>query len=209
MQTEKLFEYFPALTNKQRAQFLEMPVLYTSLNEKVNLISRKDTEHLAERHVLHSLAVAKFFSFSPGTRILDIGTGGGFPGIPLAVLFPEVTFHLVDSIGKKIKAVREVIESLELKNAVAEQRRAEELTDRYDFMVSRAVTRAAVLYRWGKKLVKKGTKSSFPNGIICLKGGDLAEELAELRTPYKIFEIKEVFREDFFDTKKIVYIPAV
>lgn len=209
MQTEKLFEYFPTLTDKQRAQFLQIPALYASLNEKINLISRKDTEHLQERHVLHSLAVAKFCSFAPGTRILDIGTGGGFPGIPLAVLLPEVTFHLVDSIGKKIRAVQEVIETLKLKNVTAEQQRAEELTGRYDFMVSRAVTRASVLYRWGRKLVVKGTKNSLPNGIICLKGGDLTEELAEIRTPYKIFEIKEVFQEDFFDTKKIVYIPVV
>lgn len=209
MQVEKLFEYFPTLSEEQRVQFLSMPPLYSSLNEKVNLISRKDIVHLAERHVLHSLAIAKFFSFAPGTQILDIGTGGGFPGIPLAILFPTVTFHLVDSISKKINAVQEAIEFLQLKNVVAENRRAEELTGYYDFMVSRAVTRTNILYRWGKKLIRKNTNRGIPNGIICLKGGDLTGELSELHTPYKIFEISKVFREDFFETKKIVYIPKI
>jgi 16S rRNA (guanine527-N7)-methyltransferase len=171
------------------------------------VISRKDIENLYINHVLHSLGIAKVLEFKPSAYVLDVGTGGGFPGIPLAILFPETRFHLVDSIGKKITVVKNVAEALQLKNVTAEQIRAEEIKDSYDFIVSRAVTRLKEFYGWVHKKTRKESVHPIQNGILYLKGGDLDEELAELRKAYNIFHLKDHFQEDFFETKKVVYVP--
>ncbi|HEX8041175.1 MAG TPA: 16S rRNA (guanine(527)-N(7))-methyltransferase RsmG, partial [Chryseosolibacter sp.] len=167
----------------------------------------KDIDNLYVNHVLHSLGIARVVSFNPGADILDVGTGGGFPGIPLAILFPETKFHLVDSIGKKITVVKQVAEGIGLKNIRAEQARAEQIRGEYDFIVSRAVTRLKELYGWVHRKVKKQSNHTLYNGILYLKGGDLDEELAELKKPHQIFELSDVFKETFFETKKVVYIP--
>lgn len=202
-----IFHYFPDLSEIQKNQFAKLSDLYKDWNEKINVISRKDIDNLYINHVLHSLSVAKIISFKLGTKILDVGTGGGFPGIPLAILFPETQFHLVDSIGKKITVVKNVAESLGLKNVRAEQIRAEQIKDEYDFIVSRAVTGLKEFYGWIHKKVKKESKHDLYNGILYLKGGDLEEELADLKKHHQIFEISSYFNEEFFETKKIVYIP--
>lgn len=181
--------------------------LYNEWNDKINVISRKDIDNLYLNHVLHSLGIAKVTSFKPNAKILDVGTGGGFPGIPLAILFPETQFHLVDSIGKKITVVKNVAEGLGLKNVKAEQIRAEQVKGEYDFIVSRAVTRLKEFYGWVNKKVKKDSAHDLYNGILYLKGGDLDEEMEELKKPHQIFEIKDFFKEEFFETKKIVYVP--
>lgn len=181
--------------------------LYRDWNEKINVISRKDIDNLYVNHILHSLSLAKAVSFLPGARILDVGTGGGFPGIPLAILFPETRFDLVDSIGKKITVVNNVAAALGLKNVHASQVRAELLREEYDFIVSRAVTRLKEFYYWVNKNVKKHSSHSLYNGILYLKGGDLDEEMAELKKPYQFFNISDYFQEEFFLTKKIVYVP--
>jgi 16S rRNA (guanine527-N7)-methyltransferase len=203
---EIILKYFPSLTSKQQAQFSALASLYKEWNEKINVISRKDMDHLYERHVLHSLGIAKVISFKDQTSILDVGTGGGFPGIPLAILFPECQFHLVDSIGKKIKVVQEVSDAIELTNIKAEQARAEHLQEQYDFVVSRAVTDIKEFYGWIRNKFLKGGHNSLDNGILYLKGGDLTEELKELKRPYKVFDLKEYFQEEFFDTKKVLYV---
>ena len=204
---ELIFSYFPNLTTHQKEQFSQLLPLYCDWNAKINVISRKDIENLYLNHALHSLAIAKFTHFNPGAEILDVGTGGGFPGIPLAILFPETRFHLIDSIGKKITVVKNVAEAIGLRNVRAEQIRAEQVKGEYDFIVSRAVTRLKEFYGWIHRKAKKQSAHALYNGILYLKGGDLDEELAELKKPHQIFELATVFKEEYFDTKKLVYIP--
>jgi 16S rRNA (guanine527-N7)-methyltransferase len=202
-----IFKYFPDLPDSQKIQFTKLFDLYKDWNEKINVISRKDIDNLYVNHVLHSLSIAKIVSFKPGSKILDVGTGGGFPGIPLAILFPEIQFHLVDSIGKKITVVKNVAEALNLQNVQAEQVRAEQLKGQYDFIVSRAVTRLKEFYGWINRKVKKDSAHELFNGILYLKGGDITDELAELKKPHQIFEISDYFTEEYFETKKVVYLP--
>lgn len=203
-----IFSYFPHLTEQQKKQFTQLEGMYKEWNEKINVISRKDIDELYVRHVLHSLGIAKVIRFKPGTKILDVGTGGGFPGIPLAIMFPESSFHLVDSIGKKITVVREIAAALGLKNVKAEQTRAEELKAKYDFVVSRAVTDINVFVPWVRKnIIPKGIHG-LPNGFLFLKGGDLTEELKAFKKEVVIDELKTFFKEDFFETKKVVYLPV-
>lgn len=204
---ELIRKYFPGLSEDQIKQFSMLPGLYHYWNERINVISRKDIENLEERHVLHSLSIAKIINFMPGTRVLDVGTGGGFPGIPLAIMFPDVQFTLLDSIGKKIKVVHEVIDALGLKNATAIQERAETLDGSFDFVVSRAVTRLPQFHRWVKHLLASTHNNDLNNGILYLKGGDIDEELNALPVPYVVYDLDINFRLDFFNGKKLVYIP--
>jgi 16S rRNA (guanine527-N7)-methyltransferase len=199
--------YFPNLTDKQKHQFAQLKALYADWNEKINVISRKDIDNLYINHVLHSLGIAKVETFKPGSSILDVGTGGGFPGIPLAILFPETSFHLVDSIGKKITVVKGVAESIGLTNVKAEQIRAEQIKGEYDFIVSRAVTQIKEFYGWIHRKTKKDSVHELFNGILYLKGGDLTEELGALKKPYTTYNLSDYFKEDFFETKKVVYVP--
>ncbi len=205
---ELILKYFPGITEQQVQQFALLDSLYRDWNNKINVISRKDIDQLYERHVLHSLGIAKVILFKPDTSILDVGTGGGFPGIPLAILFPECHFHLVDSIGKKIRVVEEVAKALQLQNVKAEQKRVEQLQEKYDFVVSRAVTRLKEFYGWVRYKVNKPYNNKLRNGILYLKGGELAEELQEAGVKNKIFHLSDYFEEEFFDTKKVVYIPV-
>ena len=203
----KLIHYFPELTSSQISQFETLVELYNYWNSKINLISRKDINEIEVRHFLHSLSIAKFFSFKPKTNILDIGTGGGFPGIPLAVIFPEVNFHLTDSIGKKIKIVNEIKNNLGLKNVYAEHIRSENVKNSYDFIVNRAVTNMSNLVSLiGDKISNINNHGSINNGIISLKGGDLENELNPFKNS-KTYHLNEFFDEPFFETKKIVYLP--
>ena len=206
MTSNGLPEYFPSLTEHQLQQFNRLPELYKLWNDQINVISRKDIDQLMERHVLHSLGIAKIISFLPGEKILDVGTGGGFPGIPLAILFPLTDFLLVDSIGKKIKVVQEVAKALELNNVKATHQRAEDVSEKFDFVVSRAVTRLHEFYPWVNNKFNKQSKNNLPNGILYLKGGDLAEEIKESGLAVKQFYLKNHFEEDFFETKQVVYI---
>jgi 16S rRNA (guanine527-N7)-methyltransferase len=200
-------KYFPALTQRQQDQIAALFDLYSDWNEKINVISRKDIDNLYINHVLHSLGIAKVMEFKAGASVLDVGTGGGFPGIPLAILFPETRFHLVDSIGKKITVVQAVADSLGLKNVRAEQIRAEQIKGEYDFIVSRAVTRLKEFYQWIHRKVKSESVHSLDNGILYLKGGDLDEELAELKRLHQVYDLSDYFQEEFFETKKVVYVP--
>lgn len=200
-------KYFPNLSEKQLEQFELLFPLYTEWNEKINVISRKDIDHVMLHHVLHSLAIAKIIDFRPGTEILDVGTGGGFPGIPLAILFPECQFLLVDSIGKKIKVVEEVAKALGLLNVQAKHARAEDIDQDFEFVVSRAVTRITPFYYWVRKKISPNHFHAMRNGILYLKGGDLTEELEEFGKKYKLFDISTYFEEDFFETKKVLYVP--
>lgn len=204
---QKLQKYFPGLSEKQIERFKQLQPLYAEWNAKINVISRKDFSEFYERHVLHSLAIAKFMRFKPGTKVLDVGTGGGFPGIPLAILFPKVKFHLVDSIGKKIKVVNAVADALELVNVKAEQIRAEQLKEEYDFVVSRAVTRLPDFVQWIQKNISKKQKNTIPNGVLYLKGGDLTEEVAPFKKKIVVQNLSEYFEEDFFETKKVLHLP--
>jgi len=179
--------------------------LYEFWNAQINVISRKDLDNFYERHVLHSLGIAKVLNFAPGTKILDVGTGGGFPGIPLAILFPQCSFHLVDSIGKKIKVVNEVAQTLGLMNVTAEQERAEKINDKYHFVVSRAVTEFPVFYNWMRGKFLKEQLNTLSNGILCLKGGDLKEEFGKFYTKCDFYDLSKFFSEEFFETKKVVY----
>ena len=204
MSLELILQYFPNITSEQKKQFAELEVLYKDWNEKINVISRKDTDSLYEKHILHSLGIAKVMAFADGTKVLDIGTGGGFPGIPLAILFPNVQFTLVDSIGKKINVVKGVAESLGLKNVTAHHMRAEQLKEKFHFVVSRAVTQMPVFLTWLRGKFEKEQFNPKHNGVLYLKGGELAEELAGLKC--EIFSLKNYFDGDFFDTKKVVYL---
>tara|TARA_R100001594_G_scaffold126734_1_gene164086 strand:+ start:462 stop:1097 length:636 start_codon:yes stop_codon:yes gene_type:complete len=206
MTAEIIFENFPNLSEDQKRRFEKLEELYKDWNQKINVVSRKDIDELYLRHVLHSLGIAKFIQFKEGSTVLDVGTGGGFPGIPLAIFFPEVEFTLVDSIGKKIKVVNEVVEGLQLTNVKTINARVEEIPDRFDFIVSRAVAAMPTFVHWVKGKIKKESKHDIRNGILYLKGGDLQDELKEYRNA-EIFELTNYFKEDFFETKKMVYLP--
>ena len=204
---ELIQKYFPDISEEQIKQFSMLNELYSYWNERINVISRKDIDNLEERHILHSLAIAKIIQFRPGTKILDVGTGGGFPGIPLAIMFPEVEFRLIDSIGKKIKVVESIIKPIGIKNVSAQQIRAEEINDSFDFIVSRAVTKLPVFIKWVRKKVKRKNMNDLDNGILYLKGGDLEEELNMLHLPFAIYDLDISIPLEFFHTKKLVYIP--
>jgi len=199
--------YFAGLSENQLKQFAALGPLYKEWNDKINVVSRKDIDNLYVNHVLHSLGIAKVNSFLPNAEVLDVGTGGGFPGVPLAILFPQTQFHLVDSIGKKITVVKEVCQGLGLTNVIAEQNRAEQLKKKYDFIVSRAVTQMQEFYGWVNTKVKSKSIHSIDNGILYLKGGDLDEEMDKLKRPYSLYDLQTFFAEDFFITKKVVYMP--
>lgn len=204
MSVNLILEYFPDLTETQKDQFRKLESLYGEWNEKINVISRKDMDSLYEKHVLHSLGIAKVMEFSPGTRVLDVGTGGGFPGIPLAILYPDAHFTLIDSIGKKITVVQAVAEGIGLQNVTAIHGRAEKLKEKFHFVISRAVTQMPEFLRWLKGKFEKEQLNDKHNGVLYLKGGDLAEELAGLRC--EIFDLKKFFDGEFFETKKVVYL---
>ena len=201
-----IYKYFPNLSPQQRLQIESLDALYRDWNSKINVISRKDIDKLYEHHVLHSLAIAKEISFKPGTCIMDIGCGGGFPGIPLAILFPEVHIHLVDSIGKKIHVCDEVIKSLGLKNVTTQWSRAEQVTEKFDFVVSRAVMPLGDLVKLIRKNISNNQKNALPNGLICLKGGELENEVLPMKNTVQITPLSDYFTEEFFETKKIVYV---
>ena len=203
---KEVLKYFPDLTEDQLEKFTKLKDLYKDWNLKINVVSRKDIDEIYLRHVLHSLGIAKVQQFQPGSTVMDVGTGGGFPGIPLAILFPETQFHLVDSIGKKIKVVNEVKEGLGLENVKTSNCRVEEIDDQYDFIVSRAVAQMETFVRWVKGKIKKKSNHDLKNGILYLKGGDLSEELAKYETA-KIYNLSDYFEEDFFETKKVVHLP--
>lgn len=205
--TQLICSYFPGLSPSQIEQFSRLQEIYIDWNSKINVISRKDMEHFYLHHVLHSLGIAKVMEFSPGTKVLDIGTGGGFPGIPLAILFPDTHFHLVDSIGKKITVVKDVVKQLKLSNVEGQQARAEELVRKYDFIISRAVTRMANFYPWVKNKIRKEEFNEFQNGILYLKGGEVDEEMEELNKSYVVYHLDDYFLETFFETKKVIYLP--
>lgn len=202
-----ILKYFPDLTAQQIDQFTQLFELYVFWNAQINVISRKDIEELYERHVLHSLGIAKICTFKAGESVLDVGTGGGFPGIPLAILFPETQFQLVDSIGKKIKVVKEVASALGLNNLKADHLRAEQVKEKFNFVVSRAVTRLGEFYPWIQGKFKKDAINAIPNGILYLKGGDLEEEIKESKLKAELYPLSEFFEEDFFETKYVVYVP--
>ena len=204
MSLELILQYFPNITSEQKKQFAELEVLYKDWNEKINVISRKDMDFLYEKHILHSLGIAKIMEFAPSTKILDVGTGGGFPGIPLAILFPEAHFTLIDSIGKKITVVNAVAEEIGLKNVKAIHGRAEKLKEKFHFVVSRAVTRMPEFLIWLKGKFEKQQLNTKHNGVLYLKGGDLGDELAGLKC--EVFALKDIFEEEFFETKKVVYL---
>ena len=203
---ELIQKYFPELSERQLQQFAGLWDFYHEWNAKINVISRKDIDELYLRHVLHSLSIAKIFKFNSGTEILDVGTGGGFPGIPLSIYFPEVNFMLIDSIGKKVKVVNEAIETLNLKNAHGKQIRAEEIKQQFDIIVSRAVTQLPTFISWVSGKIRKGNSSGAGNGIIYIKGGDLDEELNSISWSQKVYNIQSFFNEDFFETKKVVHL---
>lgn len=203
-------KYFSEFSDRQLEQFSALEALYQDWNDKINVISRKDIESLYEKHVLHSLSIAAAFEFEAGMEILDLGTGGGFPGIPLAIYFPEIKFHLVDSIGKKIKVVAAICEALELKNVTSQHIRAEEIKNRrFDFVVSRAVAPLKELWKWSHPLLKKPANSRMTGGLICLKGGDLAGEIAESNCRPRVIEIAELFPEDYFKEKYLLFVPIL
>ena len=207
MNSELILKYFPDITLRQREQFEALGTLYREWNERINVISRKDMEHLYTRHILHSLAIAKACQFEAGARIVDIGCGGGFPSVPLAILFPEVEFTAVDSIGKKIRVVEGVKEGAGITNLTARNCRAEQLDEKFDYVVSRAVTEMSKFMPWAWALLRKGEAGTLRNGILYLKGGDLAEELALTRRRWDVHNIGAMFDDEFFETKRVVYTP--
>jgi len=203
---DEILKYFPDLTDIQKEQFQKLDALYHEWNEKINVISRKDIDSLYTKHVLHSLGIAKVMQFEPGATVLDVGTGGGFPGIPLAILFPETRFYLIDVIAKKIRVVQAVADALELKNVKAEQIRAENVKSDFDFIVSRAVTNMPDFVSWVKTKIKKQQKHELKNGILYLKGGDLTEELKDFPKATQ-YDLADFFEDEFFETKKVVHLP--
>jgi 16S rRNA (guanine527-N7)-methyltransferase len=203
---DEILKHFPELTAIQKEQFQKLDFLYHDWNEKINVISRKDIDALYTKHILHSLGIAKIIKFEPGTYVLDVGTGGGFPGIPLAILFPETRFYLIDIIAKKIKVVQAVAEGLELRNVKAEQMRAENVKGDFDFIVSRAVTNMPDFVSWVKGKIKKNNKHELKNGILYLKGGDLTEELKDFPKAVE-YNLADFFEDEFFETKKVVHVP--
>lgn len=206
MNEEIIFQYFKDINDEQRAQFRALGPLYQEWNAKINVISRKDIDNLYMHHVLHSLGIAKVVNFRQGLNILDIGTGGGFPGIPLAILFPNCKFKLIDSIGKKTRVAAAVANAIGLKNVVVEHRNVIEEKNKYDFVVSRAVMNASDLVKLIRKNVSKEQRNALPNGLICLKGGDMTEEVAPFKNHSEIWDLKSYFDDEFFDTKKVMYI---
>ena len=203
---EIINKYFPNLTEQQRERFVALDELYRDWNSKINVISRKDIDNLYEHHILHSLGIAEIINFKPGTRIMDLGTGGGFPGIPLAIMFPEVQFHLVDSIGKKIRVCDEVRNALGLTNVTTEWTRGENIKEKYDFVVSRAVMPLTDLVKLIRKNVSRTSNNAMPNGLICLKGGELEHEVMPMKSQTLITDLSDYFEEEFFQTKKVVYV---
>ena len=203
---EIIQKYFPELTDTQKEQFMALYDLYTDWNSKINVISRKDITNLYEHHVLHSLGIAKVINFRPGTEIMDLGTGGGFPGIPLAIMFPDTHFHLVDSIGKKVKVATEITSAIGLKNVTTRHCRAEEEKQLFDFVVSRAVMPLTDLLKIIRKNIKKEQQNVLPNGLICLKGGELQNEVMPVKHQTMMYDLKDYFEEEFFETKKVVYV---
>lgn len=201
-----ILKYFPNLTETQKQQFAALYDLYTDWNSKINVISRKDITNLYEHHVLHSLGIAKIIQFRPGTEIMDLGTGGGFPGIPLAILFSDTHFHLVDSIGKKVKVATEIAQAIGLKNVTTRHCRAEEEKQQFDFVVSRAVMPLTDLLKIIRKNIRKEQHNALPNGLICLKGGELDREVMPVKHQTLIYDLKDYFEEEFFETKKVVYV---
>jgi 16S rRNA (guanine527-N7)-methyltransferase len=207
--TNIIQKYFPHLTELQVEQFTQLEALYNDWNAKINVISRKDIQNLYEHHVLHSLGIAKVAGFKDGTTIMDLGTGGGFPGIPLAILFPNVQFHLVDSIGKKVKVAQEVAQAIGLKNVKFSHARAEEIKEKYDFVVTRAVMPMADLMKVARKNIKHEQHNAVPNGIIALKGGELNSEIASMKNISTVWELSDFFEEEYFKTKKVVHVTVV
>lgn len=203
---EQILRYFPQLTEQQQQQFAALDALYRDWNAKINVISRKDIDNLYPHHVLHSLGIAKVISFRPGTHVMDIGTGGGFPGIPLAILFPEVQFHLLDSIGKKIKVAQAVADALQLSNVRTSHKNVIEEKEKYDFVVSRAVMQMGDLVRLVRKNVHHEQRNSLPNGLICLKGGDIQQEMRPFKHCCDVWPLHTYFEEEFFETKKVAYV---
>ena len=203
---EQLLRYFPQLTEQQQRQFAALDALYRDWNAKINVVSRKDIDNLYPHHVLHSLGIAKVITFRPGTHVMDIGTGGGFPGIPLAILFPEVQFHLLDSIGKKIKVAQAVADALELTNVRTSHKNVMEEKEKYDFVVSRAVMQMEDLVRLVRKNVHHEQRNSLPNGLICLKGGDIQQEMRPFKHCCDVWPLHTYFEEEFFETKKVAYV---
>lgn len=201
-----ILKYFPDLTETQKQQFAALYDLYTDWNSKINVISRKDITNLYEHHVLHSLGIAKIIHFRPATEVMDLGTGGGFPGIPLAILFPDTHFHLVDSIGKKVKVATEIVQAIGLKNVTTRHCRAEEEKQQFDFVVSRAVMPLTDLLKIIRKNIRKEQHNALPNGLICLKGGELDREVMPVKHQTLIYDLKDYFEEEFFETKKVVYV---
>ena len=203
---ESILKYFPNITEKQKEQFAALYDLYYDWNSKINVISRKDIENLYLHHVLHSLAIAKYITFKPGTTIMDMGCGGGFPGIPLAIMFPDVQFHLVDSIGKKVRVAGEIAAAIGLTNVRTSHSRAEEIKEKYSFVVSRAVMQLPDLVKICRKNISKEQANVLPNGIICLKGGDMTAETAPFKNCHEIVDVSDYFQEEFFKDKKVVYV---
>lgn len=203
---EQILHYFPTLTEKQKEQFAALDALYRDWNAKINVISRKDIDNIYEHHILHSLGIAKVIRFRPGSSVLDIGTGGGFPGIPLAILFPEVKFHLLDSIGKKVKVAQAVAEAIGLENVRCSHRNVMEDKEKYDFVVSRAVMQMSDLVKLIRKNVHHEQKNSLPNGVICLKGGDIQSEMRPFKHCCEVWPLSTYFEEEFFETKKVAYV---
>ncbi|MGB4776119.1 MAG: 16S rRNA (guanine(527)-N(7))-methyltransferase RsmG [Daejeonella sp.] len=209
MNSDLIFTYFPDLSEIQKKQFIQLEDLYKFWNSQINVISRQDIDKLYLHHILHSLTIGKIISFLPGEKVLDVGTGGGFPGIPLAILFPETNFHLVDSIGKKIKVVNEIAHGINLKNVKATHTRAEQIDDQFDFIISRAVTRLKEFYPWIRNKFNKNSRNTLLNGVLYLKGGDLKNEITESGLKKVIqYPISKYFENEFFETKYVIYFPA-